>query len=85
MIRVHNGVKSFLKEHSCFRPSVFSEIFIHSFIPYSIRIEQISKSGFMSENVAGFSHIQTNIPKHYLGNDKMEILNFFTFTDFVNL
>ena len=39
----------------------------------------------MSENVAGFSHIQTNIPKHYLGNDKMEILNFFTFTDFVNL
>ena len=44
-----------------------------------------SKGGFMSEDAAGFSHLQTNMPNHYLGNDKMKILNFFTITDFVNL
>ena len=38
----------------------------------------------MSENAAGFSHLQTNMPNHYLGNDKMKIVKFFTFTDFVN-
>ena len=27
----------------------------------------------MSENAAGFSHLQTNMPNHYLGNDKMKI------------
>ena len=39
----------------------------------------------MSEDAAGFSHLQTNMPSHYLGNHKMKIVNFFTFTDFVNL
>ena len=36
MIRVHNGVKSFLKEHSCFRPSVFQRAIY-------IEIEEICK------------------------------------------
>ena len=43
------------------------------------------KGGFMSEDAAGFLHLQTNMPNHYLGNDKMKIVKKFTFTDFVNL
>ena len=39
----------------------------------------------MSEDAAGFSHLLTNMPNHYLGNKKMKIVKFFTFTDFVNL
>ena len=39
----------------------------------------------MSKDAAGFLHLQTNMPNHYLGNDKMKIVNFFTFTNFVNL
>ena len=39
----------------------------------------------MSEDAAGFSDLQTNLPNHYLGNDKMQILKYLTFTDFVIL
>ena len=39
----------------------------------------------MSEDAAGFSYLQTNMPNHCLGNDKMKIVKFFTYTDFVNL
>ena len=39
----------------------------------------------MSEDAAGFSHLQTNMPNHYLENGKMKIVKFFSFTDFVNL
>jgi hypothetical protein len=41
LLCVHNGVKSFLKEHSCFRPSVFHEIFIWYWFQYNRRIEEI--------------------------------------------
>ena len=50
-----------------------------------VQIIITNKGGFMSEDAAGFLHLKTNMPNHYLGNDKMKILNFFTFTDFVNL
>ena len=39
----------------------------------------------MSGDAAGFSHLQTNMPNHYLGNDKMKIAKFFTYTDFAKL
>ena len=43
------------------------------------------KSGFMSEDAAGFLHLQTNMPNPFLGNDKIKIVKFLTFTYFVNL
>ena len=39
----------------------------------------------MSDDAAGFSHLQTNMPNHYPGYEEMKIVKFFTVTDFVNL
>ena len=39
----------------------------------------------MSEDAAEFSHLQTNMPNHYLGNGKMKIVKKISFTHFVNL
>ena len=60
-------------------------MYYSSVLKYSVEIFDDSKGGFMSEDAAGFSHLQTNMPNHYHGNDKMKIVKFFTYTDFVNL
>ena len=38
---------------------------------------QASEGGFILEDAAEFSHLQTNMPNHYLGNDKNENSQFF--------
>ena len=43
------------------------------------------KVALFSEDAAGFLHLQTNMPNPYLGNDKIKIVKFSTFTYFVNL